>query len=209
MKKTLYLAGLLLVASVAMAQEQSTASFGLKTGLNLSIFSASVNSEPAFRPAIHLGFYGKVPMKNKFYFRPELYYSGQGQKTDYVIPSSGQSVGSTTTSLNYLNIALLSGTGGKFSFEFGPQVGFLLSSREKGTIDGEEIDDDLKDVMRPIDLSLVLGLAVRAGETVDLGVRLNYGINDIYKADDEINMSGFDYPAIKNRVIQFFIGYTF
>ena len=74
---------------------------------------------------------------------------------------------------------------------------------------GDEIDDDLKDVMRPIDLSLVLGLAVKAGENVDLGVRLNYGINDIYKADDEVNMSGFDYPAIKNRVIQFFIGYTF
>jgi hypothetical protein len=108
---------------------------GFKTGANLSIFSASINSDPALKPGFHFGAFLKIPTSSKLFFRPEFVFSSQGQKDNYIIPSSNKSVGSTKTTVNYFNVPLLFETRGKVFVQFGPQIGFLLSGKEKGTIE--------------------------------------------------------------------------
>lgn len=143
-------------------------------------------------------------MSEKVFFRPELYFSSQGQKDEYITPPNGPIIGETTTTTNYLNLPLLFEFGKKFSFQAGPQLGFLLSASEEGTIDGEQIDSDLKEIMKEVDFSLVLGTGFQAGDHFNLGARLNLGLSEIF---DESGSN--DVPSIKNRVFHFYIGYTF
>src|SRR5687768_7871566 len=105
MKRNLSIFVLILIHFRLIAQENTTV-FGFKSGVNLSIFSASINSDPGFRPGFHLGMYIKHNVGSNAYFRPELYYSGQGQKDDYQSQPNGPSAGATTTKLSYLNVPL-------------------------------------------------------------------------------------------------------
>jgi len=99
----------------AKSKEFPRASFGLKGGINLSMFSASINSESRAKPGLAVGMYLKKQIGPKFYFRPELYYSNQGQKDNYVYPTGGPSIGTTTTNMHYLNVPLLFELGNKMS----------------------------------------------------------------------------------------------
>jgi hypothetical protein len=213
MKKILSIAALLCLLSSAKAQETNNKEqtlpanpptvFGFKAGLNASIFSASINSESSFKSGFHFGIYVKTPITYRFFFRPELYYSNQGQKDNYQMPSSGTSVGKTTTTLQYINIPLLFEQGRKVSFQFGPQIGILAGSREKGTFNNQNVDEDLASVMKGADLSLVLGMGVAPGKHFNFGFRYNYGLTDIYKADNDAGVT--DFPDIKNRVLHFYV----
>lgn len=184
-------------------QERVTV-FGIKAGLNTSIFSASVNSESSYKAGFHVGGYMKSSLSEKVFFRPEVFFSGQGQKDEYLTPPNGSSVGSTTTTVNYLNVPLLLEFGKKFSLLAGPQVGFLLSAKEEGEIDGEVINDDLKGLMKGTDFSFCIGFGFSTGKHVNLGARLNYGLSEIF---DESGSDGF--PSIKNRTFHFYLGYSF
>jgi hypothetical protein len=204
MKRLLLIAFTMAVIITTTSAQEKKISFGLKTGLNLSIFSASINSEAAWRPGFHIGGYLKTPLSEKISFRPELYYSSQGQKDEYYQPPNGPTIGETTTKTNYLNLPLLLEFGNKLSFQAGPQLGFLLSANESGTIQNEPIDEDLKSIMKGTDVSLVLGTGIQAGPNVNLGLRLNLGLTEVF---DGSGSNGF--PGIKNRVLHFYIGYTF
>jgi hypothetical protein len=174
--------------------------FGIKTGINSSMFNASINSTPSRKSGFHLGFFIRSKIKDKVNFRPELYYSAQGQKDKY--DNNG---GSTTTSVNYLNLPLLFEFGNKVSFHLGPQAGFLLSAREKGTIGGDPVDSDLKDTMKKApELSLILGLNANLSKRVCLGARFNAGLSSIF-LENEI-APGVTMPPVKNGVLHFYIG---
>ena len=201
MKKVIFITFIFLSCHLVFAQHDSskiTANkpvFGLKTGLNLSILSSSFNSEASFKPGFHLGAFMKTRLGESGYFQPEIYYSNQGQKNDYGAD------GSTKLNMNYLNIPLLFGFGNRFSIQAGPQVGFLLSAKEVGELNGSSMDDDLMDFSNTVDFSLVLGLEFKASENIALGSRLNYGMTNVFKEID-------DYE-IENRVFHFYLSYTF
>lgn len=197
----LVLTGLITMHTTAQEKKPS---FGVKAGLNLSIFSASINSESSWLPGFHIGCYLQQPLSEKIFFRPELYYSIQGQKDEYIQPPNGPSLGKTTTKLSYLNVPLLFEFGNKVSFQAGPQLGILLSATESGTILNQQIDDDLKEIMKGIDFSLAVGTGIRLGEDVSLGARLNLGLSELF--DDS---GDGDFPSIKNRVFHFYLGYRF
>ncbi|SHG95533.1 Outer membrane protein beta-barrel domain-containing protein [Chryseolinea serpens] len=217
MNRFLSIACLVLPVWVANAQESDTTSpelpktvFGIKGGVNVSSLSASINSESRAKPGLALGFYVKVPMSLGGFFRPELYYSNQGQKDNYVFPygHGGPSIGSTTTSLHYINVPLLLEFGRKVSFQVGPQVGILLKGTEKGTVASVKVDDDLKDVMTKADVALVAGVGFSPGAHFNCGARYNYGISNIYKPADDGN-SNNDLPTVQNRVFHFYVAYSF
>lgn len=180
--------------------------FGIKGGVNISSFSASVNSETKPLVGLNLGIYIKKKISDKFFFRPEIYYSKQGQKDNFIVPPSGPSIGSTTTTLNYLNVPILFELGKKISFQFGPQISLLMNGTEKGYVASVEVDDNLKDVMTKVDLGMVLGLGISPIKRLNCGIRYNIGITDIYIGDDD---SGIDYPNISNRVFHFYIATSF
>jgi hypothetical protein len=204
----------LLTSVVARAQEATTPPespktvFGIKGGVNISTFSASINSESRAKPGLALGLYVKTAIGRRSFFRPELYYSNQGQKDNYLYPYGGPSIGTTTTNMHYVNIPLLFEIGKKVSFQFGPQVGFLVKGKETGTIASVQVDEDLKDVMSAIDFSLVVGLGVSLGDHFNSGVRYNHGVTNIYSPDDD-SFPGVDPPTVQNRVFHFYIAYSF
>ncbi len=195
---------ILLFLIAIQTQAQDKPSFGIKAGLNLSILSASINSESSFKTGLHAGVFCRTKISEKLFFRPEVIFSSQGQKDDYQDSPGGPSVGKTTTTINYINIPLLLEAGNKVSVQVGVQTGILLSSKEEGEINGVKVNEDLDGVMLNPDISLVFGLGFRPVEHFDIGARLNYGITKIF---DDTDLSGF--PAIKNRVFQFYVGYAF
>lgn len=202
LKSTLSFTIFFVAVIVAQAQESKT-TFGIKTGLNLSIFSASINSESSFKPGFHLGVYMLSRLNEEASLRIETYYSRQGQRDNYKSSPQAQSSGSTITSVDYLNIPVLLEIGKKVNFQVGPQLGFLLYAHEKGIVDKKPIDDDLKPLMKSTDFSFVLGAGLNATEKLNFGVRVNIGLISIFIDTPR------DLPDIKNRVFHFYIGHSF
>jgi hypothetical protein len=204
MKKSLLLTITLISCILAFSQDKKT-QVGIKSGLNLAILSASINSESSYKPGFHVGMYVKTPGG----FRPEIYFSSQGQKDNYVSPPSFVSTGKTTTTLNYLNIPLLMEMGKKkVTFQVGPQIGFVLSGKEKGTVNGQPVDDNLKDFLKSPDISLVLGMGLNLSEQVSLGIRYNHGLSDIFSSPEDLP-PGVEFPSVKNRVFHFYLAVAF
>ncbi len=201
MKKFLIVV-LLLSSFAAQSQEEKKTTVGLKSGVNLAIFSASVNSEPSYRTGFHAGVFLRHRIARKIYFRPEMYYSAQGEKENY-----GPTVGKTIVKMDYLNIPFLFEYGKKISFQFGPQICALLSAHEKGTVNQQKINSNLMEVMRTSDFGLVFGLGMNSSQNLNFGVRYNLGLSDIYVADDAYLSAPF--PDIKNRVFHFYFAYNF
>lgn len=189
-------------------QDFSKVAFGIKGGLNISTFSASINSESRAKSGLALGIYIKNQIGPKFYFRPELYYSSQGQKDNYLYPYGGPSIGSTTTNMHYLNLPILFELGNEVSFQFGGQIGILLSGSEKGTVASVDIDQKLNDVMTTADFALVIGVGYSLNRHFNGGIRFNYGVTNIYNPDNDSG-SNSDVPNIQNRVFHFYVAYSF
>lgn len=203
--KHLVIISLIILTGLSTAHAQDT-KFGIKTGANLSMFSASINSEVSLKPGFHLGVYLRHGKTDKFHIRPELYFSSQGQKDNYVTGTGSQSLGKTTTTINAINLPVLFEFGKKVTFQFGPQLGMLLSGHEKGTIQNKSVNDDLKESMNSVDVSMVLGLGFYAGENFNLGVRYNFGVSPIFKTPQN---APSDFPKIDNRVIHLYVAYSF
>lgn len=200
MKKLIFVFVTVLFLKPLLSVSQDTR-IGLKTGLNVSIFTASINSESAFKSGFHLGAFVRTPISKIFSFRPEFYFSSQGQKDNYINNS-----GSTTTTVNYFNVPVLFELGKKVAFQFGPQAGFLLSGHEKGTINNQSVNDDLKDIMRKTEVGFVLGITAYPGSNVNIGARMQRGLSNIFT---EPAGAGSSYPKIQNLVFQFYVGILF
>jgi hypothetical protein len=194
--------------SVSKSQEFSKVLFGIKGGINISTFSASINSESRAKPGLALGIYLKKQIGTKLFFRPELYYSNQGQKDNYLFPYGGPSIGTTTTNMHYLNVPLLFELGNKVCFQFGGQLGILLAGVEKGTVASVRVDNKLNDVMTTADFALVVGAGYSLGHHFNGGVRFNYGVSNIYNPD-QASGSNIELPKVQNRVLHFYVAYSF
>lgn len=194
--------------SVSKSPEYPKALFGIKGGMNISSFSASINSESRAKPGLALGVYVKKQIGPKLFFRPELYYSNQGQKDNYLFPYGGPSIGTTTTSMHYLNVPLLFELGKKVCFQFGGQLGILVAGVEKGTVASVKVDDKLNDSMTPSDFAFVVGTGYSLGRYFNGGVRFNYGVSNIY-SPDQTSGSNSELPKIHNQVLHFYVAYSF
>jgi hypothetical protein len=189
-------------------REFPKAVFGIKGGVNVSRFSTSINSESRAKAGLALGIYVKKQIDPKIFFRWELYYSNQGQKDNYLYPYGGPSIGRTTTSMHYVNTPFLLEFGRNVSFQTGAQVGLLIVGKEKGTIESVKVNNNLKDVMTTADMSLVIGVGISPGEHFNGGIRINYGVTNIYNPETD-SSSGVDVPEIHNRTLHCYVAYSF
>ncbi len=182
-------------------------SFGVKAGVNRASFSENSGERSG---SSRWGFQGGVFMKHEFSkfigLQPELYYSLQGQKTEY----PGEE--NTKVTLHYLNAPILISFNLKNSlaFQFGPQFGFLLSGNEPI----ESIFKMKESDFNKFDFSICGGVVINVSKHVQLGARLNYGLTDINYVYPFITFYGPGYVSDKpkndyNRVLQFSLGYSF
>ena len=104
--------------------------------------------------------------------------------------------------MNYLNLPLLvQYNASGFFAETGPQVGLLLSAKNKTEYDGQEEETDVKDDMNSTSFAWAIGLGYRMPAGLGIGARYNLGLSNLAKDAED------DYK-IKSNVIQISLSYT-
>lgn len=192
MKKTLIVFIAIGIGAIANAQktkQDEGIKLGIKGGLNVSNLMGDVK-DVGIRTSIHAGIVAEIIVSDKFSLQPELLYSGQG--------ASDTNEGGGRLKLDYITLPILA----KFpiakslSLETGPQVGFLISSKNKTNESNETIPNT-----KTIDFGLNAGLNYELNNGVFFQARYNLGLTDIGIAGDNNRAS--------NSVIQFSIGKLF
>lgn len=184
MKKTLFVIAITFLG-LAKINAQDI-SYGVKGGLNFATIIGDNTSKDQTVTAFNLGAMAEIKISEKFSFQPELLYSGQGY--DSGIPSEG------IIALNYLNIPFMAKyyVTKKLSFEAGPQIGFLLSTKG-GT-------EDYKHLFKTADIGVNLGIGYKLDSGLNFGVRYDLGLSNINDVGASTN---------RNGVLQFTVGYFF
>jgi hypothetical protein len=239
MKKIILSAAALFAFGFANAQDLK---FGAKAGVNFANLSTNYSSldetsENTMKIGFHVGGLVEIKFSEKFALQPELLYSAQGTTTESSSNDFGfgSSSSESKLSLGYINVPIMVKFYPieKLFIEAGPQVGFLISAKEKseGTTtitytngEGMEVTEtesfdtetDMKDFYKSIDFGINFGVGYEFTENLFANVRYNLGLSNIA---EEPEIDGFDefeefdafFEAFdeKNRVIQLSIGYKF
>jgi opacity protein-like surface antigen len=185
MKKLFIAAIAVLAFGSANAQETK---FGVKAGLNFSNFTGDVENN-SMKVGFHVGGLVNIKVSDKFAVQPELLYSGQGAKFD----------GGVTVSADYLNIPVMAQfkIADKFSLEAGPQIGFLMSAKAKGS--GQTVD--VKEFYNSTDFGINIGAGYDVTENINVGLRYTIGVSNIAKDSGDYKEG--------NSNIAFALGYKF
>lgn len=194
MKKVLLVFAVLAITASSFAQTK----FGVKAGVNF----ANVNGDDVemdSKTGLVFGAFAKFELSEKFAFQPELLYSAQGAKATTSWEGIDYDV---TDKINYLNIPLMAkfyATEG-FSIQAGPQIGFLLSAKEKEEAMGLSDEYDIKDNMKGVDFGLNFGVGYELPMGLGFDLRYNLGLTNIADSDE---------TDIKNRAIQLTASWAF
>ena len=180
----------LAVVTIATMTANAQVGFGFKAGLNLATFSGSDASNitgKAMQAGANFGGMVQIPVSGRFSVNPELVFSMQGAKFD-----------GGSDNLNYLNIPVLAhfATASGFFVEAGPQIGFLLSAKEKATGGGST---DIKEFLQSTDFAAALGAGFQSRSGFGGNARVNLGLSSIDK--------GTPKAKINNTVIQICVFY--
>lgn len=197
MKKTILLMIVLcsvLTGTAQKSKREEGIKIGIKGGLNIANVYGDVQDN-AIRTSIHAGFLAEIIVNDKFSIQPELLYSGQGY-------SNQSPLGYSRIKLDYVTVPLMA----KFylhkndlSLEAGPQVGFLVSGKEKTRLANGTIPD-----LSTVDFGLNLGLGYELKSHVFFQARYNLGITNI-----DSNSATSAFTKYSNANIQVSIGYLF
>jgi hypothetical protein len=208
----------LLFAVVKSNGQENRLAFGIKAGPSYTGLSENPAMEylrkGTFKWAFHGGVFLRLPLSKYFSIQPELNYSGQGQKTEYVYSGYRQQ---TEVTLQYITVPLLINVKGiniqgtkNINIQVGAQYGYLLS--------GDEPFDypQNKQMFASHDFSLCGGLSVNFTDNVSFGARYTHGLTDINYLNP-LNIAFFSigpynfppFEAEKNRIFQVFVSYLF
>jgi len=161
MKKLIVVFASIMIGVCAHAQ------WGVKAGLNLADLTGDGTSDVKMLPSFHAGVFYNAHINEMFSFQPDLLYSGQGGKA---------SSGDEKINLGYINLAPLLRYNNKGFFAgTGPQIGFLLSAKDKSG--GSSVD--IKDFVKSTDFGwdFLLGYQLQSG--FGFYGRYNLGISNI------------------------------
>jgi len=200
MKKVIFAAIAVMTFGLANAQDVK---FGLKGGVNLSSFAGDVENTKS-KVGFQVGGFAEFKLTDKFFVQPEVMYSLQGakyQQSEVNYYSKGN------IAMSYLNIPVMAKYYiiDKLNIEAGPQIGFLLSAKDKweesynGVKDSGK--DDVKDSFKSVSLGLNVGVGYDFTENLSAGIRYNVGLSNILDTEG-------DYKA-HNNVLTLAVGYKF
>ena len=211
-------------SSLALAQKKGDSSpitFGLKAGMNVSSISKTEGIDQKSKIGFNAGAFANIPLSSQFSIQPELLYNALGSKSvssfEYTLGNATTKTKDTyTTSLDYLSVPVMFQYNAlpNLYLEAGPEFGFMLSGKNKGTAtttvtSGGNTDTVSRSYTDKIEKKNVntfnLGLGIGAGYyfTPNIGVTARYvaGLTSINKK------SGSDSP--KNNVFQIGLAYKF
>ncbi|MEO6220187.1 MAG: porin family protein [Ginsengibacter sp.] len=194
MKKVI-LAMAVIAISTATVNAQGRTNFGVKAGmtsanLKFSGFGANISTDSK------IGFYGgvfaEIGISENFAVQPELLYSLLGAK------SSDATNGDDKINLSYVSVPVLA----KYikdglSIVLGPQIGFLVSAKEKTSGSNEDVKDDFETT----DISGVIGAGYTTISGFGFDARYQLGLSNIAK-----DSGG---GKLKNNAFMFGVHYRF
>jgi hypothetical protein len=177
-----------LIASCAtFAAKAQDVKFGVKGGLNVA--SLTDVDDGTSKISGHIGGFANFKFTN-WAIQPELLFSGQGARYD--MPGDDGRF-----ALSYINIPVVFQYYfiPQFYAEAGPQMGFLLSARNKIG----DISIDVKDDFKTVDIGSVIGVGYNFPMNIGVYARYNFGFTDL--------VDGGSDP--RNSVFQLGVSYTF
>ncbi|HET9485781.1 MAG TPA: porin family protein [Chryseosolibacter sp.] len=187
--------------SITNAQAQY-ARAGIKGGLNLSNLYVDQADDDKARIGWHAGFYGQLFASEAFAIQPEVVFSTKGTGVTQIDATSARY--ESKFNLQYIDIPILAvfKLGEVAEIHAGAYWAYLLGAEIKNndrnpdneftTIDRDNFDD--------WDYGLVGGIGFNLGEGAQLGVRYNYGLNEIAESRGARRMFGNS----KNQVAQLY-----
>ena len=186
MKTILTVVSVLCLTVLAKAQSTDT-HFGLKAGLNISSLDVKDGVDFDSKAGVYIGGLAHVHLSPHFGVQPEIVYSQQGGKD-----------GNDKWNINYINVPVLFQymTGGGLRLQTGPQLGFAVSSKIKSG----DIEQNINDDVRTVDVSWSLGASYLFPEAIGIDARYNIGLTNVNDAET---------PKVRNRVFQVGLFYQF
>lgn len=152
---------------------------GVKGGLNFSTLSGDsrqlYENQTKFRTDFYVGGYANYKITDQISFQPELLYSKQGAG----LKTNDNSKAKLIT--HNINIPLM----GRYEImdglnvEFGPQLGFLVSAKEKYELGKENTKIKATDNFKTFDFGLNFGAAYKITDELEINARFTKGLSNI------------------------------
>jgi hypothetical protein len=154
---------------------------GVKGGVSIANVDTKDVPNNGYKPrvGVHEGIYVNRMFNKYFAIQPEVLFSGEGQR--YVYNSVEH-----TWVLNYIQIPLMLQVYPikELYLEAGPQVGLLVSSRDK--ITNVDHHPDMKANFATAQFSIATGIGFKLVDRVTIYGRYNFGLTDIMSYDPTI-----------------------
>ncbi len=203
MKKILVLAAGLLFAGAVHAQ--SPVRVGVKAGVNLSNIikdNGNNNFDTKINPGFNAGITLDIPLIESIAFTPELLYSTKGYKVE-------SNAGKFTQTTNFIDVPILASIklgGSGLNLVAGPQVSFLLSTKNKFDTDFGTVEQQINEDSDKFKKSLVGGVI---GFRYDINSNVDF--HGRYALDFQKNNENGtkNTPEFKNQVFSIGFGYKF
>jgi len=222
--KKLFLGLGLVAGTFAFAQTSPT--FGLKAGLNVSSISKDGYEDSKSKAGFYGGIFMNAPVSEMFSIQPEVLYSQYGAKVTRVdagtvLGQSYSSKESASLNLDYITVPVMFQFHATpaFYLEAGPEFGFLVSAKAKDysatVINGNETatsneSGDIKDNYSSFNMGAGLGLGFNFTENFGINARYVAGFTDINKKnDDENGNTSLENNDNKNRNNTFQVGLSY
>lgn len=179
---------------------------GIKAGLNLSNLYVDQADDDDARIGWHAGFYGQLFASEAFAIQPEVNFSTKGTGVTRIDANSARY--ESKFNLSYIDIPILAvfKLGTVAEIHAGAYWAYLLGAEIKNnnrnpdneftTVDRDNFDD--------WDYGLVGGIGFNLGESAQLGVRYNYGLNEIAESRGARRLFGDS----KNQVAQLYLAFN-
>lgn len=225
--KKLFLGLGLVAGTFAFAQTSPT--FGVKAGLNVSSISDDGYEDAKSKAGFYGGVFMNAPVSEMFSIQPEVLYSQYGAKVTSSYTASSGSSSVTTKSSNSLNLDYVTvpvmfqfHATPAFYIEAGPEFGFLVGAKAKGdttttttigsttTTSSDSGSIDIKDNTTKFNMGAGLGLGFNFTPNLGINARYVAGFTDINKkSDGEDGTSSVDNDNNKNRNNTFQVGLSY
>ena len=144
---------------------------GVKAGVNIASMPDSYKQRVSF----HGGIFVNRTLNKYFSIQPEIYFSGEGQRAYY---NSAEHV----WALDFIEVPLMIQAYPirQVLLEVGPQVGFLVSAKEKA---GTTYNRSVKENFANVQFAIATGLGVKLSDIIIVYARYNFGFTDLTAYD--------------------------
>lgn len=196
-KATYVLLAMLLAVALPSDGAAQGIGLGVKGGVNLANMTGDDAGDTDMNTGFAIGGFLNFDL-GTFSIQPEALFSQKGASMSFEGIESDWNV-------SYLEVPVLFRIGlgvpgapmNPVLFA-GPSVGYLLSSKGKGSVEGASVEFDMKDDTKSFDVGAVIGAGIDFGN-IQLDARYNLGFTNVGDGDDA--------GDVKNSTISIMLGY--